>query len=89
MARQKNGTTDTMNQNGSRKKTRTTNTNGHARISFMDAMGLHRTFTVPNNSLFIQMENRSANLNLGTRHPKLTIFQPKNLTRFTKETITV
>ncbi len=93
MTNTKNGvavTATTTNQSGSRKRrTRRTSTGTQVRVSFTDTTGTMQTYTLPEKHLFIQMDNRSASLNLGTRSPKLTVFQPKSMSTFSRETITV
>jgi len=93
MVNTKNGvatTETTTNRNGSRKRrTRTTGMGTQVRVSFTDATGTMQTHTLPEKHLFIQMDSRSASLYLGARSPKLTVFQPKSLSAFAKETIAV
>ena len=94
MTNTKNGvatTATTTNRNGSRKKrTRPVeNTGNQVRVTFIDATGTMQTHTIPEKLLFIQMDGRSASLYLGARSPKLTVFQPKSVSRFSKETIAV
>ncbi len=93
MVNTKNGVTATVtttNRSGYRKrKTRRPNINGQVKVSFMDDTGTKRTYLLPDKQLFIQMDNRSASLHLGARSPKLTVFQPKSMSTFARETITV
>ena len=93
MVNTKNGVTataTTTNQSGYRKKkTRRPTINGQVKVSFTDDTGIKRTYLLPDKQLFIQMDNRSASLHLGARSPKLTVFQPKSMSTFARETITV
>ena len=93
MVNTKNGVTATVtttNRSGYRKrKTRKPNITGQVKVSFMDDTGIKRTFLLPEKQLFIQMDNRSASLHLGARSPKLTVFQPKSMSTFARETIAV
>ena len=93
MVNTKNGVTATVtttNRSVYRKrKTRRPNINGQVKVSFMDDTGIKRTFLLPEKQLFIQMDNRSASLHLGASSPKLTVFQPKSMSTFARETITV
>lgn len=81
--------TSTSRSGNHKGKARKTSINGQVRVSFTDDTGTKRTYLLPDKTLFIQMDNRSASLHLGARSPKLTVFQPKSMSTFARETIAV